>query len=309
MDTGGKTRIHKRSCARVACACPTRLAAGTVRNVVGKLRTIFAAHGRVDRENPASLPEVTRYLTFTREEQAAAAAIPRQATPFHPAKLHTLVQYLVSQLMDPRQLPLHRYLLVRDLAFFVVDYFTGDRASDLGRLESRAVFKLTGEGGFLLNFTFGKTLRGAGTLTRPFVLLPAPSLSVCPVFWFQYYLEYCNAMAIALHPGYVFRATTGQRYVSDQPFLGSAVNNRLRSHLIAAGLHEGETPHSFRVGVATTLSALGCSVDDIAAYVGWRSLETARRYSQPASMRRLTAVFATVVDALKTSSGAAATFS
>ncbi len=197
--------------------------------------------------------------------------------------------------------PLKRYLFVRDIAFFVVDFFMGDRASDLGRLESHSVFELSDAGGFLLNFTFGKTLRGTGNLSRPFALLPAPSLVICPVFWFRYYLDYCHSMAITLHPGYIFRASTGQRYVSDQPFVGSAVNNRLRGHLIAAGIYSGETPHSFRSGMATALSTLGFSVDDIATYVGWKSIDTARQYARPAAMGRVAAVFSTVVAALRDS--------
>ena len=103
------------------------------------------------------------------------------------------------------------------------------------------------------------------SLTRPFVLLVAPSLRICPVFWFQFYFNYCRDLAIFLHPCYVFRASTEQRWVSDQPFMGSAVYNRLRSHLLAVGLHSGETPHSFRTGVATTLSTLGFSVEDTLA--------------------------------------------
>ena len=32
--------------------------------------------------------------------------------------------------------PLNRYLLVRDITFFVTDFYTGDRASDLGRFKA-----------------------------------------------------------------------------------------------------------------------------------------------------------------------------
>jgi integrase len=275
------------------------LAAGTVKSHVGKLRAIFTSLGRINHENPASHPEVKRYAKFMCEEQAVATVVPRQATPFHPQKLEVLLRYLYAELRDPKHLPLQRYLLVRDIAFFAVDFFTGDRASDLGRLESRSVFRLSGEPGFLLNFTFAKTLRGTDNSSRSFALLPAPSLAICPVFWFEYYLDYCRSMRIDLHPGYIFRAAAGQRSVSDQPFTGSAVNNRLRAHLIAAGIHSGETPHSFRTGIAITFSVLGFSVDEIAEYVGWRSLETARHYARPAALAKRVAVFSCVVAAVR----------
>jgi integrase len=142
----------------------------------------------------------------------------------------------------------------------------------------------------MLNFTFGKTLRGVGSSSRPFTLLPTPDWATCPVFWFRYYLEYCRSMRVTLHPGYVFRATVGRQFVSDQPFVGSAVHNRLRSHLRAAGMDSGETPHSFRTGMASTLSLLGYSADDIARYVGWKSVDSARHYTQPVASTKLVAV-------------------
>ena len=265
----------------------------------GEAACHFYLTGRINHENPASHPEVKRYVKFMYAEQAVATVVPRQATPFHPQKLEVLLRYLYAELRDPKHLPLQRYLLVKDIAFFVVDFFTGDRASDLERLESRSVFRLSGGPGFLLNFTFGKTLRGTENSSYSFALLPAPSLAICPVFWFGYYLDYCHSMRIDLHPCYIFRAVAGQRSVSDQPFTDSAVNNRLRAHRIAAGIHSGETPHNFRTGIATTLSVLGFSVDEIAEYVGWRSLETARHYSRPAALATRVAVFSCVVAAVR----------
>ena len=53
--------------------------------------------------------------------------------------------------------------------------------------------------------------------------------------------------------------------------MGSAVNNRLRKHLSEVKLYAGETPHSFRVGLSNTLRLLGCSSEDVAHYLGWKS--------------------------------------
>ena len=212
--------------------------------------------------------------------------------------LTQLVDHLLACLHSPSSSPIQRYLMVRDIAFFVIDFFTGDRASNLGRLQSHSVFQLPDQRGFLLNFSFGKTLRGGGTPTRPFVLLPVPSLRIYPVAWFQYYLEYCKAMSISLHPGYVFRTSSAHKFVSNRPFVGSAVNNRLRSHLLQIGIHSGETPHSFRVVVASTLGQLGFSADDVALYVGWRSTESARHYTKPAAAGKLISIFNIVADTI-----------
>ena len=64
--------------------------------------------------------------------------------------------------------PLNRYLLVRDITFFVTDFYTGDRASDLGRLKADELFRVKYREGFLLNLTFSKT-RCAGQ-QRPLLL-------------------------------------------------------------------------------------------------------------------------------------------
>ena len=194
LDVGGKTIVHTPYCPRSLCNCPPCIAAGTVKSFLEKLRAIFTAHGRLGHENPVTLPIVKRYLSFTQEEQAAAAVLPHQAIPFRPEKLITLINYLYTQLTAPTRSPLQRYLFIRDIAFFVVDFFTGDRASDLGRLQTHTVFKLSDQRGYLLNFTFGKTLRGANTLTRPFILLPAATSIACPVSWLSYYFEYCTSM-------------------------------------------------------------------------------------------------------------------
>lgn len=58
------------------------------------------------------------------------------------------------------------------------------------------------------------------------------------------------------------------------------MNNRLRKHLSEAKLYARETLHSFRVGLSNTLMLLGCSSEDVAHYLGWRSGEIAKRYMQ-----------------------------
>ena len=99
-DHKGKTKIHIPACKLFRtkqvgrCACLTTLSAGTVDNLIGKLRSLFVELGR-GREwneflgigNPASHPCVKQDLTSIREEQAQARVTPRQATPFFFDKL------------------------------------------------------------------------------------------------------------------------------------------------------------------------------------------------------------------------------
>ena len=66
---------------------------------------------------------------------------------------------------------------------------------------------------------------------------------------------------------WVYLFTDRSKVVRSRPFLGSAVNNRLRRHT-GAKIDCGETPHSFRHGLSNTLNMIGRSPDEISRYVG-----------------------------------------
>lgn len=58
-------------------------------------------------------------------------------------KFQKLVAYLRGKTTNSKWLSkIHKYILVRDATFFVVNFFTGDRASNLGRLLANQVFHL-----------------------------------------------------------------------------------------------------------------------------------------------------------------------
>ena len=140
-------------------------------------------------------PCVKEYLKFVREEQAQQPLQPRQAVLLFYHKFTRLIadgnlRGLIAEGSVPS--PLNKYLLVRNKTFFVIDFYTGDRASDLGRLKADQLFRLRDREGFLLNFTFSK-MRRAGQL-RPFALLRIPNVPVCPVFLVE--LLYCRIWGV-----------------------------------------------------------------------------------------------------------------
>ena len=98
----------------------------------------------------------------------------------------------------------NKYILVRDTVFFVVDFFMGDRTSDLVHLLANQVFRLKDRKGFLLKLTLTKTTQGSAT--SPFILEPFEDSGVCSVAWIEYYLSVCNLLHIVLDGGYFFRA-------------------------------------------------------------------------------------------------------
>ena len=237
------------------------------------MRAIFNNLGRVNDSNPVAHPLVKDYLKFIREEQAGLAITPSQAVPLFFGKFQQLFAHLRDLCSSSVSLSsAGKYILVRDATFFVVDFFTRNTASDLGRLQSCNVFILKDREGFLLRFTLTKNLHKG-----------PPALSLCPVAWIQYYITVCQCLKVLLDQGYFFRTAKRSGSIggnAGKPFTGSAINNRLRKHLSESKLYAEETPHSFRVGLSNTLRLLGCSSEDVAHYLGWKSGEVAKRYMQ-----------------------------
>ena len=167
-DKSGRTVVHSLSCSKRDCSCPKRLAAGSVDSTLGRLRAIFNKLGRANDSNPVAHPLVKDYLKFVREEQAGLAITPSQAVPLFFGKFQRLIAHLRDLCSSSVSLSsAGKYILVRDATFFIVDFFTGDRASDLGRLQSCNVFRLRDREGFLLRFTLTKNLRkGPPPLSR-----------------------------------------------------------------------------------------------------------------------------------------------
>lgn len=207
------------------------------------------------------------------------AITPSQAVPLFFQKFEKLVTFFRGKFVGSTSLSkTQQYILVRDSTFFVLDFFTGDRASDLGRLLSNNVYKLKDREGFLLKFTLTKNLRKGAPRLVALVRFGSPEL--CPVAWIQFYIDACKSLSVRLGEGYFFRATGRDNSISPRPFTGSAVNNRLKKHLSEANLNAGETPHSFRVGLSNTLRLLGGSQEEVAQYLGWKGGDIAKRYMQ-----------------------------
>ena len=157
-----------------------------------------------------------------------------------------------------------------------VDFFAGDRSSDLGRTLGKELLYFPDKSGILFNHTFGKTLRGDALNT--FSIRRCENLDICPVYNFEGYMSICKLLKVDLRSGFLFRSTKGSS-VTAEPFLGSAVYNRLKFYLGALGLDSGETPHSLRAGCSITLSLLGVPEGAILKHIGWRSASMLHHYT------------------------------
>lgn len=172
-DKAGKTKVHQTQCPRdssdktPSCSCPKRLAAGTVDSMIGKLRAIFTDAGlggewddRLGIGNPVSHPSIKQYLKSVKEEQAKARSRPKNAIPIFLDKLEKIAAYIFAQLNVPRVLPINLYTFSRDLCFFILYFFSGDRSADLGRVMLKEALFFPDKSGILFRQSFGKTLRG-----------------------------------------------------------------------------------------------------------------------------------------------------
>lgn len=276
--------VHKDSCqffglqGKQTCDCPTRLSAGTVDSLIGKLRSIFNALGRTsDRDdrfgsgNPASHLCVKQYLKSIQSEQSQARVSPKQATPLFFDKYKKLVYHLRQLLLGNNISPSERYIYALDLAFFSLDFVSGDRASDLGRINTVDVLKHPDGSSLLFHQRVSKTLRGK--TSRAFAVKQTDNPAICPVRNLQFFVELCNSMRLDLSAGFLFRAING-------PLLASTVQARLVKYLSSLEINDGETVHGSRSGTSILLRLLGVSREDVAEHIGWRSTALVDYYTQ-----------------------------
>ena len=102
----------------------------------------------------------------------------------------------------------------------------------MGRIFTKEIIALRDADAFLFQHTFDKTLRGKDSNT--FMVKKCRDLLFCPVANLRLYVDLCDLMSIYLRDGYLFRFTSKKGAVSNKPFNGSAIANRLHSEYIMA---------------------------------------------------------------------------
>ncbi|KAK3097342.1 hypothetical protein FSP39_008813 [Pinctada imbricata] len=293
-DGSGKTKIHDLDCKFLGqnvdknCNCPVRMASASVVNIVQELVDIFhkQGRGRVFNDfkcqgNPAASSAVKLYLKCIKEEQAKFHVLPKQAKPIFISKLEAISNYIDNRLQCGGVNLTEVFVLSRDQALFKMQFFAGDRASDIGMTMGQEIKILEDGSGLLVNHTYGETLRGDGKCNT-FVLKKCKNLSICPVEGINRYLRISKSMGVSLAYGYLFRPMSDLGTVLNEALSYSAIYERLREYLSRVGLYDGETPHSFRAGCAVhmLMSKSAESVDDMRQHIGWATDESAKYYSR-----------------------------
>jgi hypothetical protein len=284
--------VHEINCKFVGendgeCGCPCRLSAGSVQSILGKLSKLFESYGRgklwdptSGSGNPVNSLQVRKYVKAIQKEQAQSHVRVRQARPMFIGKLRQIVMYIEEQLKLVST-NVEKFIYLRDKAFFLLQFFAGDRANDLGQVLIQEIKSLPGNAGLLFCHTVGKTLNNGRE--NIFAVQRVRELSICPINAVEAYVHETGLMGIDMNFGYLFRPLGKDKLsVLDCCLSYSVVYERLKFYLKKLDADEGETPHSLRRGCAVTLSLSG-SADvekNIMGHIGWFSRQSLDRYSE-----------------------------
>ena len=81
------------------------------------------------------------------EEQLSARATPRQAKPLFIGDLVALCKMINYKLHTATTYPIHLYIQARDLAYFKLHFFSGDRLSDLAHIKAAEILRFPNDKG------------------------------------------------------------------------------------------------------------------------------------------------------------------
>ena len=181
--------------------------------------------------NPATSLLLKQYLKFIKEEQAQAHVSPKQAKPIFLTKLKSIASYIDRQMQRHDLSIAERFVLARDQALLKVQFFAGDRASDVGSVLVQEIKILSDGSGLVFNHTFGKTLRGDGKFNR-FVIKHCDNSNICPVKGIERYLHDAKLYGIDLSFGYMFHPVLGAKTVLNESISYSAIYEKLKTYLL-----------------------------------------------------------------------------
>lgn len=293
-DRSGRTVVHDQFCPllgtykKESCECRVGLTSMSLSNLISSLKVLFEQEGRGTSwnmqfrgGNPAASPLVLSYLKFIKETQAKAHVLPKQARPLFFSKVKLIMQYFRGLILSTYEVGA-AYALYRDCALFSMQFFAGDRADDVARVLIQEVRVLDGGQFVSVHHTFGKTWRGQGSGSNFFVLSELPQCIACPVRALRAFVAFAVGSGLQMEVGPLFREVSSRGSILPTHVTYSSIYKSLKQALDAVGQYEGETPHSVRSGLAVSALYSYKPVDpvDLAAHVGWRSLNSLGYYAR-----------------------------
>ena len=136
----GRTQVHVIACQQFGksglhtCGCPRMFAAATVDSYFGMLRALFNDIGRRFFQNPCDLTVVKSWVKACAKEQQLHHVPIMQARLIFSTHLRLLFKEIMFRIasLPPGSPFLPSRFLLRDWAFFLIQWFSGDRPGNLG---------------------------------------------------------------------------------------------------------------------------------------------------------------------------------
>ena len=295
-DTCGKTTVHIVDCPSIMdrdpeCSCPKRLAFGTLLNIISLLHGLFDKIGLQGQWNPVTSsgnpvmsPEVMLYKKGIKKEQSQGHVLIKQAKLLFLDKLSMIIDHINNVLVGPL-LSRKRFIALRDKAFFLMQFFSGDRAGDLGHMLAQEIKALPDDSGIVVTHTDGKNLSVGRT--NVYSIPKCPESSLCVISALDKYSSGCEKMGVSLKYGYLFRPVTESGMVLDQPLSYNAVYDRLKYYLQFLNVYDGETPHSLRGACAMMMAAQGGPdlAPEVMKHIGWFDQKSLSLYSRNVQLK------------------------
>ena len=200
-------------------------------------------------------------------EQLQARVQPKQAIPFFIDKLDWLVSHIERSVESSSISSTYRFILARDQAYFKAVYFSGDRPGDMGQVKVPKILRFPNNDRFLFKHVMGKTLRDGDS--NIFGVQRNPQTKLCPVRGIGQYLAISDQLKVDFSSGFLFRPTSPQGAIANDPFSSSAAEARLKTYLKEMGSDNGETLHGFRPECAIPLALPGVEPSEVMDHVAW----------------------------------------
>ena len=313
-DKDGKTLVHDKHCPFMGktgftnCKCPKRLTGKSVQNLVQQLSAIYDEWSERDKRiiiNPVKSSTIQAYVKSVKDEQARAHVVVKQAKPVFVQKIAKISGYIDDKLQSDSLNMTTKYLLSRDQCWLKLQFFGGDRAGDLSHLKMQEILSLPTGNGYVINRSYGKTLRGDGD-SNCFAINRCKNDLICPVLALDKYVAMSKSMGVFKDTGFVFRPVTESTIVLDERLTYDAMSDRFKYYLRELGIDEGETLHGIRAGTAISLLLTGASTDPgtMMSHVGWFSNASVNHYTRASTLWDLGNTSSAFSDHMANSSGA-----
>ena len=136
----------------------------------------------------------------------------------------------------------------------------------MGQVKVPEILRFPNNDGVLFNHVMGKTLRDGNS--NIFGIQRNPQTKLCPVRGIGQCLAISDQGKVHFRSGFLFRPTSPQGAIVNDPFSSSAAEARLKTYLKEMGSDNSETLHGFRSGCAIPLALSGVEPSEVMDHVG-----------------------------------------